>query len=282
MEVTSLVSVIVPCYNHSQYLPEALQSILDQTYSKWECIIVDDGSLDDTENVANEWLLKDNRFRYLKKENGGLSSARNYGIKNSNGKYILTLDADDEYKSSFLSKALYVLSNEKNIGIVSSWGIRFRKDNYFDEFKPIGKSIKDFLFSNAVTGTSLFRKECWEQVGGYDENMKLGYEDWEFYIRICRLGWKVHVIQEILFLYRQHEISMRTIAVDKHDREIRNYIFLKHRELYIENFDSFTNYLLSRIEKEKTRQIEITKRLEYRIGVIILRPLRWIKSFFKY
>lgn len=73
----SLISVIVPCYNQAQYLDECLQSVLDQTYQNWECIIVNDGSPDNTEEIALRWTKKDSRFRYLKKENEGLSSARN-------------------------------------------------------------------------------------------------------------------------------------------------------------------------------------------------------------
>ena len=93
--MNKLVSIIVPCYNQAQYLPEALQSVLDQTYSDWECIIVNDGSPDDTDIVAKEWLIKDIRFKYIYKENGGLSSARNAGIEIAIGDFIQFLDADD-------------------------------------------------------------------------------------------------------------------------------------------------------------------------------------------
>ncbi|WPR71609.1 glycosyltransferase family A protein [Flavobacterium sp. NG2] len=281
METSSLVSVIIPCYNHAEFLPEALQSILNQSYMHWECLIVNDGSPDHTEIVAQEWLSKDSRFRYLKKENGGLSSARNYGIKEAKGEYILTLDADDKYEYNFIEKGIGILFGRRDIGLVSSWGVRFIGDSKLTEFKPTGKSIDDFLFRNAAIGTSLFRRECWEQVSGYDENMKYGYEDWEFYIRICLLGWKVHIIEEPLFFYRQHETSMRTTAVKNHDKDIKKYIFLKHKELYIEHFESFVNYFLSRIEMEKEEKIRCTKRLEYKIGSMIVKPLRWFKSLFR-
>ncbi|WP_374360648.1 glycosyltransferase family 2 protein, partial [Cloacibacterium sp.] len=74
-----LISVVVPCYNQAQYLDECLQSVLNQTYQDWECIIVNDGSPDHTEEIAKNWVEKDTRFIYLSKENGGLSSARNAG-----------------------------------------------------------------------------------------------------------------------------------------------------------------------------------------------------------
>jgi glycosyltransferase involved in cell wall biosynthesis len=89
------ISVIVPCYNQACYLAEALDSVIAQTYRDWECIIVNDGATDDTELIAKSYLLKDNRFKYLHKENGGLSSARNAGLQLSKGEFIQFLDADD-------------------------------------------------------------------------------------------------------------------------------------------------------------------------------------------
>ena len=97
-----LISVIVPCYNQAQYLDECLQSVLDQTYTDWECIIVNDGSPDHTEEIAKKWVEKDTRFIYLSKENGGLSSARNAGIEIAKGEWILPLDADDKIGNLYL------------------------------------------------------------------------------------------------------------------------------------------------------------------------------------
>ena len=102
----TLISVIVPCYNQAQYLDECLQSVLDQTYTDWECIIVNDGSPDHTEEIAKKWVEKDARFRYLFKENGGLSSARNAGIEIAKGEWILPLDADDKIGNQYLEQFL--------------------------------------------------------------------------------------------------------------------------------------------------------------------------------
>lgn len=275
------VSIIIPCYNQAQYLPEALKSILEQTHTNWECIIVDDGSPDNTEKVAQEWLLKDGRFKYFRKENGGLSSARNYGIQNAVGKYILTLDSDDKYEKTFIEKGLVVLLERKNVGVVSSWGIRFMEGKQFGEFRPIGKSLNDFLFCNAAIGTSMFRKECWLKVGGYDENMHLGYEDWEFYIKICKSGWEVYIIEEILFFYRQHPVSMRTVALNDHDTEIKKYIFKKHKELYQNQYDDLIDYFLTTLAFEKKNNIKTINKIDYKLGAILLKPFRVIKSLFK-
>jgi glycosyltransferase involved in cell wall biosynthesis len=277
----NFVSIIVPCYNQAQYLDEALQSVLVQSYSSWECIIVNDGSPDNTEQIANQWCEKDTRFRYVFQQNAGLSAARNCGIKLSKSKYVVTLDADDKYESTFISKAVEILENNLDVGVVSSWGYRFMGNDYFEPFKPNGKNLKDFLFQNAAIGTSLFRKKCWIEVGGYDENMKNGYEDWEFYIRVGKMGWETKIIEEFLFFYRQRKNSMRNIAVKDHDAEIKHYIFQKHKELYIENFEGLTQNLLSIASNNKKNELKRINSIDFRLGHFILKPFRFLKNIFK-
>jgi glycosyltransferase involved in cell wall biosynthesis len=275
-----IVSIIIPCYNQSQFLEETLQSVINQTYANWECLIINDGSPDDTEIIAKEWIRKDDRFKYFHKENGGLSSARNLGILKSNADFILTLDSDDKYEKTFIEKGLVILLENENIGIVSSWGFRFTDKKTYGLFKPTGKSIEDFIYCNAAIGTSLFRKKCWEQVEGYDEKMILGYEDWEFYLRVCQKDWKVHIIQEPLFFYRQHNVSMRTIAINKHDFKIKKYIFLKHDTFYKQYSKTMMILFLSDLQNEKQNNFKIKNTFDYRLGAIILKPFRWIKSKF--
>jgi glycosyltransferase involved in cell wall biosynthesis len=243
---------------------------------------VNDGSPDNTDSVATEWCAKDARFQYLYQENGGLSNARNSGIQKANGKYILTLDSDDKFESTFIEKALEVLLSKPNVGMVCSWVYRFMDDKKRELFFPHRAGIKEFLFSNAASmGSLLFRKECWEKAGGYDEKMKLGYEDWEFYLRVCELGWVMEVIQEPLFFYRQHPISMRTDALRNHDKEIKKYMYLKHKDLYKANFDNLIEHFLYTIEAEKMNSIKIKNKIDFRVGTAILKPLRIIKNFFK-
>ena len=100
------VSIIVPCYNQAAYLAETLDSVLDQTYQHWECVIVNDGSPDNAEEIANEYVAKDNRFKYLWEKNEGPSQARNFGILNSDGKYVLPLDADDLVAPTYVGRAV--------------------------------------------------------------------------------------------------------------------------------------------------------------------------------
>jgi glycosyltransferase involved in cell wall biosynthesis len=276
-----LISVVIPCYNQAHFLNDSMRSVLEQTYRNWECIIVNDGSPDDTETIAQDWCKKDDRFAYLYKQNGGLSSARNAGINVAKGDYILTLDADDKYEKTFLSKGVEILNNNKKIGIVSSWGYRFVGTVYSELFKPDGKNLDDFLFKNAAIGTSLFRKQCWLEVNGYDETMKNGYEDWEFYIRVSKNRWETSIIEEPLFFYRQRNNSMRNIAVSQFDPQLKFYIFNKHKELYINNFDELLQNLLSTIAFNKKNELKRINSIDYRLGSYILKPFRFIKQILK-
>ncbi len=275
-----LVSIIVPCNNQAQYLDEALQSLLKQTHTDWECFIVNDGSPDNTAEVARKWIAKDSRFIYLYKENGGVSSARNLGIKNGKGEFILTLDADDRYEVTFLEKAITVLLKNRNVGIVSSWGTYFIGDKQFNVYKLTAKSVTDFLFHNAAIGTSLFRKTCWDQVDGYDENPENGYEDWEFYIRVCKLGWEVHIIEEALFYYRQH-LASRSSFVKLKDIEVKKYIYLKHKDLYINHYEVLIDRFLITDDAAKVEIYKLKHTIDYKMGSKLLKPLRILKRFLK-
>ncbi|WP_395051072.1 glycosyltransferase family 2 protein [Flavobacterium sp.] len=275
-----LVSIIVPCYNQAQYLDESLQSLLDQTYTDWECFIVNDGSPDNTKEVAQQWVAKDPRFIYLYKENGGVSSARNLGIKNSKATFILTLDADDKYEATFLEKAMAVLVTNPDIGIVSSWGRFFNTDKQLHIFKSTATSVTDFLFHNGVNnGSSLFRKVCWEQVNGYDENPENGYEDWEFYLRVCNLGWKVHIIEEVLFFYRQN-IGSRSAGMNQKHNTTQKYIYLKNKDIYCTHYEALIDRFLTASDLEKAAINKFRNTIDYKLGAALLKPLRSIKWFF--
>lgn len=273
------VSIIVPCYNQAQYLDEALQSLQKLTYANWECLVVNDGSPDHTEEVARKWEAKDPRFIYVYQENGGVSSARNLGIKAAKGEFILTLDADDQYESTFLEKALAILVNNPEIGIVSSWGRYFTNEKQLQVYKSIGKTTVDFLFHNAAIGTSLFRKKCWESVDGYDENPENGLEDWEFYLRVCALGWKVHIIEEVLFFYRQHATS-RTIAVNKNYNKAKKYLYTKNKDIYCTHYETLIDQFLTVSDLEKAEINKFRNTIDYKLGAALLNPLRKVKWFF--
>lgn len=220
-----LISVIVPCYNQAQYLDECLQSVLNQSYQDWECIIVNDGSPDNIEKVAKQWVEKDSRFRYLCQENKGVSAARNLGIHHAKGEWILPLDGDDYISNDYLELAsLHFCNNEIKVICCNA-----RKFGIVDE--PF--VLKDFSLENLASGnmifcSAFFKKENWKNVNGYDENFTESYEDWEFWISILKNGGKVYKLNELCFFYRIKENS-RNANVTK--KRIPNLFYLERKHI---------------------------------------------------
>lgn len=225
------VSVIIPCYNQSQYLPEAVESVVNQTYQNWECIIVNDGSPDNTNEVAQELIAKypTKRIVLLEKENGGLADARNFGIKNSRGKYILPLDADDIIRPERLQKMVSLLKAHPEIAIAYTDMEQFGTASKIVHEKEY--DFKHLCFQNHLNYCSLYKKEAWEAVGGYNPNMAQGYEDWDFWISFGEKGYYGKRIPEPLFLYRVKDSSMYTKSLEHHDKLVAR-IILNHPCLY--------------------------------------------------
>lgn len=277
-----LVSIIVPCYSQAHFLSEALQSVMEQSYSNWECIVVNDGSPDDTERVAKQWLEKDSRFQYLYKENGGLSSARNAGIKKSKGAFIVVLDADDILHPDYLIKLVPVLEEDDTKGIVSCYSKFFFKNqkNIINELKPSGTHYQDLMFENKLIATSLFRKKCWEEVGGYDESMKKGFEDWEFWLNITKRDWEFQFVEEFLFYYRKAKKSMLVDTINHHAEANMEYIFRKHQDIYCRHFDNTAEVLFYYIKTHRVGKMELKNSLEYKIGKLFFKPFKIVSRFF--
>lgn len=276
------MSIIVPCYKQAHFLQESLQSVIEQTYQDWECIIVNDGSPDHTDEEARAWFKKDTRFHYIEQENGGLSSARNAGIKESEGTFILPLDADDILHKHFLERLVSELEENKELAIITPYSKFFEgsKDNVVNELKPNGDSYPYLLYVNQLVATSLYRKQCWEEVGGYDETMKKGFEDWEFWLAITKRGWKYKVVEESLFYYRKAKNSMLVTTISQDAEHVKEYIMHKHRDIYIKDFDNcikvFTHHLTTSRRKEQRLQHS----LEYKLGKLLLKPYRLAKQLF--
>ena len=231
----SLISIIVPCYLQAQYLEEALQSVLDQTYNNWECIIVNDGSPDNTEEVAHEWLEKDARFKYIYKENGGLSSARNKGITIANGEFILPLDADDRIGANYLLLAMDVFQKDPDVKVVYCQAEKFGEEEGVWQLSTF--SIFDLALHNMIFCSAVFKREDWKFAGGYDINMIYGLEDWEFWIAILKNGGDVKRIESVSFYYRIRKNSMARI-INKEDRIFsEKYVMKKHYDFFLANYD---------------------------------------------
>lgn len=250
------VSVIIPCFNQGKYVQESVQSVLKQTFTDFEIIIVDDGSTDQvTRQVLNN--LNYPKIKIIHQANGGVSVARNRAIRNAIGEFILPLDADDKLSPTFIEKACAVLEAHPNIGVVYS------DVEYFGDrsgpFK-LGKfSIERMLVCNCIPISSMFRKSDWEKAGGFDEEMKY-LEDYAFWISLLELGLEVYKIPEPLFLYRKHIASATktTYKEDKTNKIINSmaHIMRKHPKIYLDNAETIMR-LLYFSNKKKVSEIHI-------------------------
>jgi glycosyltransferase involved in cell wall biosynthesis len=277
-----LVSIIVPCFKQSHLLDETLQSVINQSFTDWECIIINDGSPDDTEQVAKKWCKKDNRFRYIWKENAGLPAARNTGVKESIGEYILALDSDDILHEEYLIKTVAILKQKNTLGIVSCYRYFFngKKENIIYEHKPSGSTYRNLMFENILMPSSLYRKECWEQVGGYDETMTDGFEDWEFWVSITKRGWNFEIIDDFLFYYRKAEQSMLIDTLKYHRIDLLEFVMNKHQEIYLQNFNNTKSHLFFLTRLYRNSELKYKNSLEYKLGKLIIKPFKLI-GFFK-
>lgn len=244
------VSIIMPCYNDGRYLQGSIDSALGQTYPDIELIIVDDGS-DDAETLAVLERQYDPRVRVLHGEHLRPAAARNRGIKAASGSYILPLDSDDLIEPDYILRAVAIMQAHPEVGIVYCHADLFDKAAglwYLPEY-----SLEHMLLDNVVFVTSLFRRSDWEAVGGFDESMKHGMEDYDFWLSLLELEREVVQLPEVLFHYRIKQQSrtnsfMADVAVVK---DTYAYIQRKHRELYLRYIDVFGLVMRSTVINQK-------------------------------
>ncbi|AVR43839.1 glycosyl transferase family 2 [Christiangramia fulva] len=277
MQSKEKVSIIIPCYNDHLYIVRAVESAVAQTWPVKEIILIDDGSNEQTKIKLRS--LKKKIDKLISQANEGVSAARNRGIEAASGEYILVLDSDDYFEPDFCKMALDAFRQDEEIKLVTCYS------NWFDEkssklFRPLGGKVKDALFKNIAMGSSMFRKRNWEEVGGYDEKMLKGFEDWEFYIRLLKSGGQAYVIQKVLFNYR-NKANSRNKKANMEKYAIKEYIYNKHADLYKEHFSFFIHEWLKTDKKREAFKQQVMNSLDYKVGNKILKPLRLIGLFKK-
>lgn len=225
------ISIIIPCYNSGATLEETLRSVLNQDFSDWEAIIVNDGSTDRTEVIALEWTEIDSRFQYHSKSNEGLCKTRNFGIASAKGDYILPLDSDNLVDEYFCKYATVILDKNSSIGVVHGNAEFFgEKTGLWEigEFK-----METMLIDNYIDACAVYRKELWKQVGGYDENLPFeGLEDWELWLAFGAINVRFFYLKKITFKYRVSKNSMIAVFTKEMAEITREYIVKKYSSLY--------------------------------------------------
>lgn len=219
------LSIIVPTYNYARYLPHALESIAAQTFTDWECVIVDDGSSDGTEAIGRSWTERDPRYRYVHQRNAGLAAARNTGIRNARGSLFQFLDADDRLQPLKLARHVQWLDQHPETDIVYSEVAFFFDDDPGRLMPSLGgklaRSIMARVHGNAEALGKLehynimpvlaavVRRTAFDRAGGFDESAP-ACEDWGFWIRCAVVGCRFDFFDsgEPLAAVRSHGASM--------------------------------------------------------------------------
>lgn len=205
--VLSKVSVVITCYNYGKFLATAIDSVLEQTYPEFEIILVDDGSTDNTEQVANQYAHHP-RLTYIRQNNAGQANAKNTGIKHASGEFIAFLDADDRWCPDKLEKQM-IRFEIKNVGVVYCRAKYLNEDDEEIFFAMTGPYLQPrrnkvtnwLIFDNFVPfSSSVVRKECLDKFGTFDETLKMGI-DWDLWLRIST-AYSFDFVDEHLFYYR--------------------------------------------------------------------------------
>lgn len=226
-----LVSVLMPAYNQAQYIVEALDSLLSQTYTNWEVAVVDDGSPDNVADIVAPYAARDPRIRFFHTENRGVAAARNFAAAHTSGPLLLPLDADDILLPTYIERCVERFAlHPETTAAYAMW-------QYFGhttKTPPLHYGSFANLFSmNRLHASTMFRRSDFIRIGGYDENLRRGLEDWELWMRLLSPEAVVHKIEEPLFRYR---IKERSHNVDAHSADTLHatftYIYNKHRPLF--------------------------------------------------
>jgi glycosyltransferase involved in cell wall biosynthesis len=229
MAKTCKVTVVIPCFNHGEFLPEAVESVTALQRDDVELIVVDDGSTDERTRKEMD-ALSAQRIKVIRQENKGLAGARNAGIAIASGEYILPLDADDRLRPGWIDQGIRILDSEPKIGVVygdaECFGTRTGLWN-------VGPFDTDKLLKwNYIHASALYRRSVWEQNGGYDGTMPVqGLEDWDFWLGALEDGWEFAYVPQVFFDYRQAEQSMLT-RTQRFMPKVEAFVATKHGLLY--------------------------------------------------
>jgi glycosyltransferase involved in cell wall biosynthesis len=299
---SSLISVIMPCYNASQFIKESIESVLGQTYKNWELIIVDDGSTDSTSEIIKMYVDVDNRIQYWYQDNGKQGKARNLGISKSRGYYLAFLDADDLWLPEKLSTQIIEIE-KYNVDLVFSDSYVFNDceaDNFSQKMNVSPKlfydqtSVKLFLESNRIPIlTVLVKKEKIISTGGFSEQVQ-NVEDYHLWLKLLMSNCTFYSSNFISSKYRVHQnsetaginsastrilITLFNLSVEfpAYKKQIEQELKLKFKRVYKTN--RFTKLELSFWIKKNTAYLSKPKQTYCYLLLNFLIPTKVTKKF---
>lgn len=242
-----LVSIIIPCYNYGNFVSEAINSALNQTYGNIQIVVVNDGSTDNSGEVIKTFADKYKNILFFdNKENNGVVYSRNMAIEASSGYYILPLDADDFIDKTYVEKAVKIFDTKPEIGIVYCNANLIGNKNKKWKLPEFDK--EKMLYENCIFASAIFRKEDFIRAGKYKDYMKNGIEDWDLWLSFMELGIKPYKINETLFYYRQHSFGSRNSNINS--LNLKREILKQHKDLYL-NSEEFIERAFSKNKNYK-------------------------------
>ncbi|GMQ31549.1 glycosyltransferase family A protein [Algoriphagus confluentis] len=229
-----LLSVVIPVFNCADFLNETIESVFLSSYKSFELILVNDGSVDRSLEICLDWKnLYPDQIRVIHQRNQGPSVARNHGIENANGKYILPLDADDKIHSDYMSEAIDFLEKNPDTKLVYCLAEKFGIKQGPWNLKSF--SLSNLALDNMIFVSGVYRKKDWEKTGGYDPRFLWGWEDWEFWINFLKNGGKVYRLPFVGFYYRTRKGSRRK-STDKKGKELTICLLNKKHPEFFERY----------------------------------------------
>jgi glycosyltransferase involved in cell wall biosynthesis len=258
-----LVSVVIPCYDAGDTLLETVESALASAYECLEVIVVDDGSTDDVTRVALD-SLPEGVVR-LEQQNSGLPAARNAGVRRASGSLILPLDADDLIEPDYVPEAVAAMSADPTLGIVYCRATKFGEvegDWALPDF-----DVDRILVENCIFSCAMFRRDDWVAVGGYDETMRRGREDHDFWLRIVSLGRGVRRLEGRYFHYRIRSSSMNHGYTRAEYVQVYAQIFRNNLGLYAEHPEALIRHRFELMDELND--------LRHRYALLERARLRW-------
>lgn len=272
------ISIIVPCYNGAKYIRETLDCLQKQTIDDWECIIVNDGSTDNSLEILKEYAAKDSRYKYVDKENGGPAIARNTAIAASSGKYILPLDADDLIAPSYAEKAINYFEQHSNCKLVYCKMMNFGIRNGLEEMDRY--NFRDLPYCNCIFSSCIYKRESFNMTHGYNPNMVIMNEDWDFLLSLLNEKDEVYCIPEVLFYYRQHGLSRNKKSVEQLAKAKLQMIF-NHPEIYKQDMNRTLVWMIPMADYYKSEIEKILNSRSYRLSRLLLLPYNFVCKLFR-
>jgi len=229
------ISVITPCYNHGNFIDQAINSVRNYKWSiPVEHIVINDGSTD-ANTLARLSELKQQNIIVIDQQNGGPAKARNAGIAIAKNKYVLPLDSDNWLFPEVFEKAFQIMQQDEDIAVVYTNAVYTGEQT--GAWQPGKIDMLSFLACNQIDNCALIRKDCIQAVGGYDENrVIISYEDWELWIRMLLENYKFYYLGETGFSYRVINTSLSFTVSKPNDKIMKEYIVKKHAARYMEYY----------------------------------------------